>query len=81
WNVKAEGSGDLGSEYRFNYSDNYGYNVAADDLPHTFTNTAIINIVGKGQAATLQQKVVIHTTINANGEPTSSVDWFELTCR
>ena len=81
WNIHLEGTGTYGSTYRVNWADNWGFNVGAGGLPYTFTYTGTQTLIGKGDAANLLVHYTVHTTINNNGEVTSDIDTFDLSCR
>lgn len=80
WNVHLDGTGTLGSTYRVNWADNWGFNVGAGNLPSAFTYTGTQTLIGKSDAANLLIHYTLHTTINNNGEVTSDFDTEKLSC-
>ncbi len=81
WNIHADGTGDQGNRYRVNYSDNFSINVGSGGLPFTSSNPVAIRVTGQGQAPNLKITAITLTTINANGDVTSTVSNIKATCK
>ncbi len=56
-------------------------NLDGSGVPLEFTSMHSGNFVGQGPGNNLIQHVILHTTINANGEVTSTVDHVSIECR
>ncbi len=78
WNIHADGTGDQGNRYRVNYSDNFSFNLGPGA---TFSNPVAIRVIGQGQAPNLLITAIMHFTVNANGDVTSTVSNTKLTCK
>lgn len=53
----------------------------ADFMPSTFTSAGHLNVVSMGGTDNLLVRTLIHTTVNANGEITSTTFEFSVQCR
>lgn len=58
--------------------DNFKYD--SDFAPYVSTTTSMFNLISQGAGPNLQLKFTLHTTFNANGRLTASVDKFSLKC-
>ncbi len=81
WNVRAEGTGDFGNDYRLHYTDIWVENVTADGLPAIFNHPWTAIVVGQGGAANVKLHGDVHITVNNNGDVTSSFDDLRITCK
>jgi len=56
-------------------------NEAPDGFPATYTYGNIFRIIGQGPGNNLMLHVVVHQTVNANGETTADVDVSSQSCK
>jgi hypothetical protein len=80
--VHAEGEGNLGNLYRTQQQFNFvSENGNADDpFAATFTQVLTIRVVAQGQTPNFSLRQLFHTTFNANGEATVTVENISSEC-
>jgi len=80
--VDEKGSGvslTTGENYRL--GDNYGHSFyARPPFPSNDTQTHSVELVSQGSSPNLIMGYTLHTTVNAGGVPTASVDNVRLDC-
>ena len=86
-NLKGQGEGQLsGDKYVFHDVSNVHQNfrLPRQDFTRTRTFTRTFNIIRQGSATPtddLQGKILVHTTVNAQGEVTTEVVKIESVCK
>lgn len=74
------GAGSLGNSYRAVSSNNHTVNDNGSNAQQEFTIVNRVRLISQGPADNLLINVTSHTTINANGQATSTVSNFEVIC-
>ena len=81
-NVKATGVGDVtGDKYQLNEVFNEEFNAAADSIPYEATYVVNYGLIGQGKDNNLKGHILMHVTVNANGEVTAEIENYEMDCR
>jgi hypothetical protein len=77
---QLSGESASGTRYVVNETVNGTETRDADFLPSTFTSVGHLNVISQGGGDNLSVRTVIHTTVNANGEITSTTFEFTTEC-
>ena len=78
---QLSGESASGTRYVVNETVNSTETRDADFMPSTFTSVGHLNVVSQGGGENLLVRTTIHTTVNANGEITSTSFEFTTECR
>ena len=76
----VEGTGALVINYRAVSSNNHTVNDNGSNAQQEFTNVNRVRFISQGPSDNFLLNITIHTTINANGEATSTVVHVEANC-
>jgi len=80
-NFQLSGVSASGTRYVVNETVNSTETRDEDFIPSTFTSVGHLNVISEGGTENLAVRTIIHTTINANGEITSTTFEFMVECR
>lgn len=76
----VSGTGTLVLTYRGVSSNNHTVNNNGSNLQQEFTSVNRVRLISQGPSDNYKLDITIHTTINANGEATSTVNNVSTTC-
>lgn len=79
-NFQLSGESASGTHYVVNETVNSAETRDADGAPSTFTSVGHLNLVSTDGTENLRVRTTIHTTVNANGEITSTSFEFTTEC-
>lgn len=79
-NFQLSGESASGTRYVVNETVDSTQTRDADGAPSTFTSVSHLNAISQDGSDNLRVRTVIHTTVNANGEITSTTFEFTTEC-
>jgi hypothetical protein len=84
-NIQLQGVSESGAKYVLHQTQNSHSNFDVfSDSADNFTSTTTLQFIRQGSETAeddFQQKVLVHVTINANGDLTSEVSTLEIECK